>query len=390
MGSGLQQSPAIPAAEAATTPAPPTAASAAGESRARVRSWWSWILSDDPPGRLLLNAIMLLIFAAFLFAPFLFPGTKALGVASRICIFVILVASYDLMLGYTGIVSFAHTMFFGIGAYGVAILLASGWTGWGAVILGAAAGAAVSLVLAAAIGLLSLRLRTIFFSMITLAVASFAQIVAEQWRSLTGGEDGLTFSVPAILKPGFRLFAEPVLGVTVNGRVITYYLTFAVSLVLFLFMLRIVNSPFGRVLQAIRENEFRVEAMGYRVVAYRTMVSALSAAMAAFAGALMALVLGYNGPDATLSFSLMIDILLMIVIGGMGTMYGAIVGAILVVLAEYYLQNVLGAINGVVAGAPLLSALFHPDRWLLWLGILFVLIVTFFPQGLFGWLRHRR
>ena len=390
MGSGLQQSPAIPAAEAATTPAPPTPASAAGESRARVRSWWSWILSDDPPGRLLLNAIMLLIFAAFLFAPFLFPGTKALGVASRICIFVILVASYDLMLGYTGIVSFAHTMFFGIGAYGVAILLASGWTGWGAVILGAAAGAAVSLVLAAAIGLLSLRLRTIFFSMITLAVASFAQIVAEQWRSLTGGEDGLTFSVPAILKPGFRLFAEPVLGVTVNGRVITYYLTFAVSLVLFLFMLRIVNSPFGRVLQAIRENEFRVEAMGYRVVAYRTMVSALSAAMAAFAGALMALVLGYNGPDATLSFSLMIDILLMIVIGGMGTMYGAIVGAILVVLAEYYLQNVLGAINGVVAGAPLLSALFHPDRWLLWLGILFVLIVTFFPQGLFGWLRHRR
>jgi len=390
MGSGLQQSPAIPAAEAATTPAPPTAASAAGESRARVRSWWSWILSDDPPGRLLLNAIMLLIFAAFLFAPFLFPGTKALGVASRICIFVILVASYDLMLGYTGIVSFAHTMFFGIGAYGVAILLASGWTGWGAVILGAAAGAAVSLVLAAAIGLLSLRLRTIFFSMITLAVASFAQIVAEQWRSLTGGEDGLTFSVPAILKPGFRLFAEPVLGVTVNGRVITYYLTFAVSLVLFLFMVRIVNSPFGRVLQAIRENEFRVEAMGYRVVAYRTMVSALSAAMAAFAGALMALVLGYNGPDATLSFSLMIDILLMIVIGGMGTMYGAIVGAILVVLAEYYLQNVLGAINGAVAGAPLLSALFHPDRWLLWLGILFVLIVTFFPQGLFGWLRHRR
>jgi len=390
MGSGLQQSPAIPAAEAATTPAPPTPASAAGESRARVRSWWSWILSDDPPGRLLLNAIMLLIFAAFLFAPFLFPGTKALGVASRICIFVILVASYDLMLGYTGIVSFAHTMFFGIGAYGVAILLASGWTGWGAVILGAAAGAAVSLVLAAAIGLLSLRLRTIFFSMITLAVASFAQIVAEQWRSLTGGEDGLTFSVPAILKPGFRLFAEPVLGVTVNGRVITYYLTFAVSLVLFLFMVRIVNSPFGRVLQAIRENEFRVEAMGYRVVAYRTMVSALSAAMAAFAGALMALVLGYNGPDATLSFSLMIDILLMIVIGGMGTMYGAIVGAILVVLAEYYLQNVLGAINGVVAGAPLLSALFHPDRWLLWLGILFVLIVTFFPQGLFGWLRHRR
>jgi len=226
--------------------------------------------------------------------------------------------------------------------------------------------------------------------MITLAVASFAQILAEQWRSLTGGEDGLTFSVPAILKPSFRLFADPVLGVTINGPVITYYLIFIVSLVLFLLMLRIVNSPFGRVLQAIRENEFRVEAMGYQVVAYRTMVSAVSAVMAALAGALMALLLGYNGPDATLSFSLMIDILMMVVIGGMGTIYGAVIGSILVILAEYYLRNVLGAVNGAVSGTPFLSALFHPDRWLLWLGVLFVLIVTFFPQGLFGWLRQRR
>ena len=350
----------------------------------RSRSWLGWLVSDDLPGRALLNVIMLVVLAAFVFAPFLFPGTKALGVASRICIFVILVASYDLMLGYTGIVSFAHTMFFGIGAYGVAILLAKGWVGWGAVILGAAAGVIVSLAVAVAIGLLSLRVRAIFFSMITLAVASFALILAEQWRDLTGGEDGLTFSVPAILKPGFRLFADPILGVTFNGRVITYYLIFIVSLVLFLVMLRIVNSPFGRVLQAIRENEFRVEAMGYQVVAYRTIVSALSAAMAALAGALMALLLGYNGPDATLSFSLMI------VIGGMGTIYGAVIGAVLVVLAEYYLQNILGAVHGLVADVPLISALFHPDRWLLWLGVLFVLIVTFFPQGIFGWLRHRR
>ncbi|MGA2815685.1 MAG: branched-chain amino acid ABC transporter permease [Xanthobacteraceae bacterium] len=356
----------------------------------KIGSWLSWIVSDDPPGRVLLNVTLLVILAALLFAPFLFPGTKAIGVASRICIFVILVASYDLMLGFTGIVSFAHTMFFGIGAYGVAIMLANGWVGWSGVILGAAAGAVVSLVIAAAIGLLSLRLRAIFFSMITLAVASFAQIVAEQWRGLTGGEDGLTFSVPAILKPGFRLFPDPVLGVIINGRVITYYITFAVSLVLFLIMLRIVNSPFGLVLRAIRENEFRVEAMGYRVVAYRTLVCVFSAVMASLAGALMALVLGYNGPDATLSFSLMIDILLMIVIGGMGTLYGAVVGAIVVVLAEYYLQNALGAMSGAISGMPVMSALFHPDRWLLWLGILFVLIVTFLPQGIVGRLRRRR
>jgi branched-chain amino acid transport system permease protein len=86
----------------------------------------------------------------------------------------------------------------------------------------------------------------------------------------------------------------------------------------------------------------------------------------------------------------MIDILMMVVIGGMGTIYGAVIGSILVILAEYYLRNVLGAVNGAVSETPFLSALFHPDRWLLWLGVLFVLIVTFFPQGLFGWLRQRR
>ena len=376
-----------------TTPdvdAPENTATAAPLPRRSGGRWLSWLVSDDPPGGAVLNVILLTLLLALAFAPFLFPGTKALGVASRVCIFIILVASYDLMLGFTGIVSFAHTMFFGIGAYGVAIMLAKGWVGWSAVLVGTLAGAAVSFVIAAAIGLLSLRLRAIFFSMITLAVASFAQIVAEQWRDLTGGEDGLTFSLPAILKPGFRLLAEPVLGVIVNGRLITYYITFAAALVLFLVMLRIVNSPFGLVLRAIRENEFRVEAMGYRVVAYRTWVCVISAVMASLAGALMALVLGYNGPDATLSLSLMIDILLMIVIGGMGTLYGAVIGAIVVVLAEYYLQSGLAAVSGAFSGIPLIGALLHPDRWLLWLGILFVLIVSFLPQGIVGRLRGRR
>jgi branched-chain amino acid transport system permease protein len=354
------------------------------------RSWLSWLVSDDPPGRAILNVLLLVVLAALLFAPFLFHGSKALDVAARICIFIILVASYDLMLGFTGIVSFAHTMFFGIGAYGVAIMLAKGYDGWTGVIVGALIGALVSLLVAAVIGLLSLRVRAIFFSMITLAVAAFAQIVAEQWRELTGGEDGLTFNVPAILSPSFKLLPDRVLGVFINGRVITYYITFAVALALFLLMLRVVNSPFGLVLRAIRENEFRVEAMGYRVVAYRTLVCVFSAVMASLAGSLMALVLRYNGPDATLSFTLMIDILLMVVIGGMGTLYGAVIGAIVVVLAQYYLQNAMGAVSESLTGMPLMAALFHPDRWLLWLGIIFVLIVSFLPQGIVGRLRRRR
>jgi branched-chain amino acid transport system permease protein len=348
-----------------------------------------WLLSGDRPGGVVLNVIMLAVLLALLLAPFLFPGTRSVAVAARICIFIVLAASYDVMLGYTGIASFAHSMFFGIGAYGVAIALARLEVGWSAVLLGTAVGVAISVAVATIIGLLSLRVRAIFFSMITLAVASFVYILATQLRDLTGGEDGLTFSVPEALTPGFRLLSNPVFGVRLDGRIVTYYVVFALSLVLFLLMLRIVNSPFGRVLQAIRENEFRAEALGYRIVVYRTLAGVLSAAMAALAGAMLALLLHYNGPAATLSFELMLDILLMVVIGGMGTLYGPALGAVVLVMAEYYLQPAMGALSGAVAGWPLLPTLFHPDRWLLWLGVLFVLIVYFFPTGIVGKLRER-
>jgi branched-chain amino acid transport system permease protein len=154
-------------------------------------------------------------------------------------------------------------------------------------------------------------------------------------------------------------------------------------------MLRVVNSPFGRVLQAIRENAFRAEALGYRVVVYRTLAGVIGAAIAAVAGTLMALLLRYTGPEATLSFGIMMDVLLMVVIGGMGTLYGPALGAAVIVLAQYYLQPGLQAATGALASAPLLAALFHPDRWLLWLGVLFILIVYFFPAGIVGTLRRR-
>ncbi len=144
----------------------------------------------------------------------------------------------------------------------------------------------------------------------------------------------------------------------------------------------------GRVLQAIRENEFRAEALGLRTLRYRTLAGAISAAVASVAGALLALQLRYVGPDATLSFSIMVDILLMVVIGGMGTLYGAVLGASIMVMAQYYLQPAMGALSDAVAGLPILPALFHPDRWLLWLGLLFILIVYFFPAGIVGRLRR--
>jgi len=348
------------------------------------------LLSDDLPRSRWLAVVLVAIVVGLAIAPFLFPGAKSLNVAAKICVFIVLAASFDLLLGYTGIVSFAHTMFFGIGAYGVAIALTRLGADWIAVAAGVAAGLAVAIVLAALIGLFSLRVRTIFFAMITLAVASAFAILASQLSDLTGGEDGLNYRLPAALRASFSLGDGSLFGVRLNGRLLDYYLVYVVSVALVLVLLRVVNSPFGSVLMAIRENPFRAEAIGYRTVVYRTLASCIAAAVAALAGALLALWSSQANPDTTLSFDIMVDILLMVVIGGMGTMYGAVIGAVLLVFAQNYLQDLLAVANKALAGVPLLANLFHPDRWLLWLGVAFILCIYFFPSGIVGSMRNRR
>jgi branched-chain amino acid transport system permease protein len=348
------------------------------------------IVSNDFPRSRILALILLGLLFALAFAPFLFPGVKALNVAAKVLIFVVLVASFDLLLGYTGIVSFAHTMFFGIGAYGIAIATTRLGPTWEALAVGLACSLGLSLLLSLAVGLFSLRVKAIFFAMITLAVASAFQTLASQLSEFTGGEDGLTFKVPELLSPSMEFFEQPFLGVSIDGRLLCYYLLFVVALLVVLSLLRIVNSPFGRVLQAIRENEFRAEAIGYRVVIYRTTSSILSALFATVAGAMLAIWLRYNGPDTSLSFEIMIDVLLIVVIGGMGTIYGAAIGSALFLVAQSYLQDLLRLGSEAATGLPWLAALLSPDRWLLWLGLLFVLSVYYFPTGVVGRLRALR
>jgi len=348
------------------------------------------LLSNDFPRNRVLAVILVGLLLALAFAPFIFPGVKALNVAAKVLIFVVLVAGFDLLLGYTGIVSFAHTMFFGIGAYGIAIATTRLGATWEALAVGLLCSLVLSFFLALAVGLFSLRVKAIFFAMITLAVASAFQTLASQLSEFTGGEDGLSFKVPEILSPSFEFMEQPFLGVSIDGRLLCYYLLFVIALVLVLSLLRIVNSPFGRVLQAIRENEFRAEAIGYRVVVYRTISSILSALFATLAGAMLALWLRYNGPDTSLSFEIMIDVLLIVVIGGMGTIYGAAIGAALFLVAQSYLQDLLKLGSEAASGLPWLAALLSPDRWLLWLGLLFVLSVYYFPTGVVGRLRAVR
>lgn len=346
------------------------------------------ILSGDPPRSRVLSALLILIVVVLAAAPYLFPGAKALNVATKICIFAALVASYDLLLGYTGTVSFAHTMFYGIGSYAIAIALYAMGPSWAAVATGLVIGLPLAALLALGIGLFSLRVQAIFFAMITLAVASAFLVLASQLSWLTGGEDGRSFQLPELLRPG-TVFVKSLFGISITGRTLTYYIIFVASAAMILGLLRIVNSPFGRVLQAIRENRFRAEALGYRTVFHLTWANCIAALVAANAGVLNALWLRYAGPDTSLSFSIMLDILLMVVIGGMGTMYGALIGAVIFILAQNYLQALMGAASSAAAdaGLPLLPGLLHPDRWLLWLGLLFIASVYFFPTGVVGRLR---
>jgi branched-chain amino acid transport system permease protein len=215
-------------------------------------------------------------------------------------------------------------------------------------------------------------------------------VLASQLSQLTGGEDGITYRAPDLFKPATKLLVDEDgkvvrwFGVRLNGKLAAYYFVFITSLILFLCMLRFVGSPFGTVLKAIRENEARAEAIGYRVVAYRTAVFCLSAAVASLAGTIYAVWLKYTGPDTSLSFAIMIDILLMVVIGGMGTMWGAVIGAVLMIIAQYYLRDLMGVASEATANIPILPELLAPDRWLFWLGIIFILLVYFFPKGIAG------
>lgn len=365
------------------------------------------LFSGDYPRSRILTTLLVVITLGLVFAPFLFPGPLPYRTYSSICVFIMLVASYDVLLGYTRIISFAHAMFYGIGAYAMAIALRDLGANWLAVGVGLAAGLALACAVAFIIALFSLRVRTIFFALVTLAVAVGFMTLVSKLYHFTGGADGIAFSVPDVLGYAYTFTDKPLTGfniigfigsgdaaaalfdVRTTGALLLYYVLVVFAAVVFFALLRLMNSPFGRVCKAIRENEFRAEALGYRTVVFRTINVCIGSTVAALAGALSALSLHYIHPDSVMSFDLMVNILLVTVIGGMGTLYGAVVGSALFLIAENYLQGLLGLAHEATANVPVIHAILDPERWYLWLGILFVLSVYFFPKGVVGQLRQR-
>jgi branched-chain amino acid transport system permease protein len=324
--------------------------------------------------------------AALALVPVLVPSFSVMDLALKIALFATLVASYDVLIGYTGIVSFGHAMFFGIGAYTVALSIGKfGAPTYGHLLLGFAIAIVVSAALAFLMGAFSLRVKAIFFAMITLAFAEFALILAVQLSALTGGEDGVSPKLPGVFAVGWE---GRVLGVPVSGRSVTYYAVLALCVALFLVMARFVASPLGRTLQAIRDNELRAEALGYRPFLYQSIASSFASVVATVVGGAYVMWVRYANPDSTLGIHIMLDILLMVIIGGIGTLDGGLIGAAFLLTAQQLLPNLRAAGAALFPGSDLAQRL--TDRWLLYFGILFILVVFFFPKGVIGSLRRDR
>ena len=281
------------------------------------------------------------------------------ALAANILVLGLYALGFNLLFGYTGLLSFGHAAFLGSGAYGCGIALVHFGVGWfGAILIGTA----LATLVAAVIGFLAIRTRGIYFAMVTLALSMCVYYAFYQMEPLTGGENGLRgVNLQTIGVFGFQLsFLDPT---------VKYYVLLAfVGVAIWLFS-RLLASPFGAVLEAVRENENRARACGYDVAATKLVAFVISGAFCGLAGALNALHLSIV-PIETLHYTTSGQVVMMALLGGMGTFFGPFVGAATFLL----LQDVLSVLT---------------QHWQLYVGIVFILFVLFFPRGIWGTLLDR-
>jgi branched-chain amino acid transport system permease protein len=286
--------------------------------------------------------------ALALIAPFL--GLYPVFLMKILC-FAMFACAFNLLLGFTKMLSFGHAAFFGASAY------VTGWLvtvhGWGT-LAGILGGVAVALLLGLVIGAIAVRRQGIYFAMITLALGQLVFFVCLQ-ANFTGGENGLQGIPRGSLLGLVRLGSDRVM----------YYFVLAVFVAVYLLIRRIVHSPFGQVLKAIRANEPRAVSLGYKVDRYKLMAFVLSASLSGLAGSLKALVLGFvTLSDVSQSNSG--EVILMTLLGGSGTFLGPVIGANVVVTLQEYLSDLVGAWVSVI------------------IGVIFVVCVLVFRRGFVG------
>jgi branched-chain amino acid transport system permease protein len=301
------------------------------------------------------------VWAVLLSAPLwlgLVGGYTAL--ASHVLVMALVAMALNFLLGFTGVMSFGHAAYFGLGAYGTGLTLrylsnSTGFALLNGILLGGVAGTLL--------GILICRRRGVYFAMCTIAFGQIFYYIAYRWDSLTGGYDGLRgFSrQPLHLGPW-------IIDIQNNGTLFYYFVlvVFAVSVALMAFLLR---SPFGRTLIAIRENQRRAQFLGIAVDMHIWLSFSISCFFASTAGALYALLNNFADPTA-LNYVVSGEIVIMVVMGGMRNFWGPLVGAAIYVVLQDYISSMT-------------------ENWMSFVGLMFVLVVMFFPAGILGMLRRR-
>ena len=306
-------------------------------------------------------AILAAIWLALLLAPLWMPPLglyTALG--TRVLVLGLAAMSVNFLLGFTGVLSFGHAAYFGLGAYGAGFALKF-WAP--STPLALVCGMLLGGVMGAILGALIMRRRGVYFAMVTIAFGQVFYYIAFQWSSITGGDDGLRGFSRQPLELGFAR-----IDILSNATAFYYFvlLCFALAVAVMGFLLR---SPFGRAMIAIRENERRARFLGLAVERHIWLAFTFSCFFIAFAGALYALVNNFADPRG-LHYSQSGDFVMMAVMGGMRSFWGPLLGAVVFVVLQDYLSSI--TIN-----------------WMSFVGMLFVAMVLFFPRGLLGFLRRR-
>jgi branched-chain amino acid transport system permease protein len=299
---------------------------------------------------------ILMVAAALAAVVIIVPNTNSFIIllATRALAFSILVMSLDILLGYTGLASMGHAAYLGVGAYATAILatkyhIGLGWDFWLVVLIGTVLGAA----LAAIFGLLAIRASGVYFLMITLALGQCVWGLAYRWNSLTGGDNGINMRE----RPKFG-------GIDLANDVTFFFLVFAVFCVALSLMYTLVRSPFGRSLAGIRERELRMQILGYNTWLHKYIAFIIAGGFGGLAGVLWAHTNGHVSPE-TVVLTTSVDSLLMVVLGGSGTLVGATIGTAIVFGLREYLSTLV-------------------PWWQYVLGGVYVLTILYLPMGLMG------
>ncbi|TCT09432.1 branched-chain amino acid ABC transporter permease [Paralcaligenes ureilyticus] len=296
---------------------------------------------------------LIVLCAALASAPF--AGEYVLGIIAEILIFAIFAMSLGLLIGYTGLLSFGHAAFFGISSYAVITLgVHLGLSGW----WGLAAGVTISAITAAIIGAFCIRVNGIAFLMLTMAFAQLLYSVSLKWRSVTGGTDGLVgFERPSLFS------------LSLNDPIAIYGVIATGFILVLIFLWCLVRSPLGSIFIGIRDNEQRMQAIGYPVQRFKLIAFTIAGALAGFGGALYAFFNAYISSE-TLHWTLSGDAIIMVVLGGSATVIGPALGAAIFLL----LKNILSS---------------HTEYWQFWIGAIFIFSVMFLREGAWGFIMKR-